>query len=169
MAVNVSRTISTNVGTSVYAQAYAQQIVDHFAQALEDNACLVQFPVGLYVEFDNFQNQIQDYIDAAIDADPYVTTDDDEVDVESQVSEESKQTTDELARNVLRSLSNDCFNCKIEKPKFDFSGLFSNLLADAQASLDQFKNLTKYNKASVCQYGFFLSYLCTPDLLKLLA
>ena len=56
MAVNVSRTISTNVGTSVYAQAYAQQIVDHFAQALEDNACLVQFPVGLYVEFDNFQN-----------------------------------------------------------------------------------------------------------------
>ena len=32
MAVNVSRTISTNVGTSVYAQAYAQQIVDHFAQ-----------------------------------------------------------------------------------------------------------------------------------------
>lgn len=79
MAVNVSRTISTNVGTSVYAQAYAQQIVDHFAQALEDNACLVQFPVGLYVEFDNFQNQIQDYINAAIDADPYVTTDDDEV------------------------------------------------------------------------------------------
>lgn len=169
MAVNVSRTISTNVGTSVYAQAYAQQIVDHFAQALEDNACLVQFPVGLYVEFDNFQNQIQDYINAAIDADPYVTTDDDEIDVESQVSEESKQITDELARNVLRSLSDDCFNCKIEKPKFDFSGLFSNLLADAQASLDQFKNLTKYNKASVCQYGFFLSYLCTPDLLKLIA
>ena len=42
-------------------------------------------------------------------------------------------------------------------------------MAEIQNTLEQFKGISKYNKASVCQYAFFLSYLCIPDLLKLVS
>ena len=67
MTVEISRA-SSNAGTSAYAMMYAQQIVDHFSKALEENNCLVQFPIGMYVELDNLDNQLNDYIDAAVEA-----------------------------------------------------------------------------------------------------
>ena len=42
-------------------------------------------------------------------------------------------------------------------------------MAEIQSTLEQFGGMFKYNKASVCQYAFFLSYLCIPDLLKLVS
>lgn len=157
---------SNSAGTSAYAQMYAQQIVDHFSKTLEENGCLVQFPIALYVEFDNYENQLRDYIDAVIDEGSNSSSG---RKPEDEVSQESPQTRDEAIRQAIRELNDKCFNCKIEKPKFDFSGIFNRLTFDIQHSLDEWKNMFKYNRTSVCRYAFFLSYLCVPDLLKLIA
>lgn len=167
MADIVLQKSSINAGTSSYAIMYAQQIVDHFAKTLEENSCLVQFPIGLYVEFDNYANQLNDYIDAVIDYTDKGS--DDTTNSNTEVSEDSRTTYDEVLKAAIKELNDKCFSCKIEKPKFDFSGMFSKLMFDAQISLDEWKNIAKYKKSNVCQYAFFLSYLCTPDLLKLIA
>ena len=166
MTVEISRA-SSNAGTSAYAMMYAQQIVDHFSKALEENNCLVQFPIGMYVELDNLDNQLNDYIDAAVEAERDNKTNTDSPGYEEPRTSDS--LTDEIVRSAIASVSDKCFNCKIEKPKFDFSDMFGNLMAQARLILDQFENMFKYKKASVCQYAFFLSYLCVPDLLKLIA
>ena len=165
MENNIKRNY-TDAATSSYALMYAQQIVDHFMKALEDNGCMVQFPVGLYIELDNYDNQISEYIAAAVEAENTESEDDSYAEQETKTSQ---TLTDEIVRQAVKTVSNNCFNCKIEKPKFDFSNMFSNLLVDARGSLDAYKNMFKYQKASVCNYAFFLSYLCVPDLVKLLA
>ena len=167
MEINIQRNAS-NAATSAYALMYSQQIVDHFMKALEDNGCMVQFPVGLYIEFDNYQNQLEEYITAAINSED-TNTGNEETWPDEQSAQQSPALTDEIIRQALKSVSDNCFNCKIEKPKFDFSNMFGRLLKDASAALDEWKNMFKFRKASVCQYAFFLSYLCVPDLLKLLA
>ena len=167
MEINIQRNAS-NAATSTYALMYSQQIVDHFMKALEDNGCMVQFPVGLYIEFDNYQNQLEEYITAAINSED-TNTGNEETWPGEQSAQQSPTLTDEIVRQALKSVSDNCFNCKIEKPKFDFSNMFGRLLKDASAALDEWKNMFKFRKASVCQYAFFLSYLCVPDLLKLLA
>lgn len=170
MALEISRSYS-DVGTSAYAMMYAQQIVDHFAKALEENGCLVQFPAALYVEFNDYENQLRDYINSAIESEDYGTNSNyiDKGNSNVSYTKENSSLTDEVIQSAIRSVSDNCFNCKIEKPKFDFSGLFGSLMSDIEASLSQFENMFKYNKSSVCQYAHFLSYLCVPDLLKLIA
>lgn len=170
MALEISRSYS-DAGTSAYAMMYAQQIVDHFTKALEENGCLVQFPAALYVEFNDYENQLRDYIAAAIDSEDYGTNSNyiDKSKANISYTKDYSSLTDEVIRSAVRSVSNNCFNCKIEKPKFDFTGLFGSLMSDIENSLSQFENMFKYNKTSVCQYAHFLSYLCVPDLLKLIA
>ena len=170
MALEISRSYS-NVGTSAYAMMYAQQIVDHFAKALEENGCLVQFPAALYVEFNDYENQLRDYINSAIESEDYGTNSNyiDRNNSNVSYAKDSSSLTDDIIQSAIRSVSDNCFNCKIEKPKFDFSGLFESLMGDIESSLSQFENMFKYNKSSVCQYAHFLSYLCVPDLLKLIA
>lgn len=170
MALEISRSYS-DVGTSAYAMMYAQQIVDHFAKALEENGCLVQFPAALYVEFNDYENQLRDYINSAIGSEDYGTNSNyiDKSNSNVSYAKDNSSLTNEVIQSAIRSVSDNCFNCKIEKPKFDFSGLFGSLMSDIEASLSQFENMFKYNKSSVCQYAHFLSYLCVPDLLKLIA
>lgn len=165
--MELSRQI-TPTANIAYAVSYAQVIIEHFSKALEENGCLIQVPAALYVEIDDQYNRLVDYIESAVNsgntgvADNYATY--------SYQEGDFRQT--EIAQSVreaIRRASNDCFNCNIPKPKFDFSGIFDNLMAEIQSTLEQFGGMFKYNKASVCQYSFFLSYLCIPDLLKLVS
>lgn len=155
-----------STSNTVYAVAYAQLIVDHFGKALQENGCMVQFPVSLYLEFDDHYHRLVGYIESAINTGNIggggYKLDEDSIRGDGD-------NINETIREAIKKASNDCFNCKIEKPKFDFSGIFGNLMFDIQHSLDQFKNMFKYNKASMCQYAFFLSYMCIPDLLKLIS
>lgn len=65
--MELSRKVNPTAGTT-YAVAYAQLIVDHFSKALQENGCLIQVPVGLYIQFDDQYNRLVDYIDSAINA-----------------------------------------------------------------------------------------------------
>lgn len=167
--MELSRKVNPTASTT-YAVAYAQLIVDHFSKALQENGCLIQVPVGLYVQFDDQYNRLVDYIESALNA-GNIDNDRNGDKYDNIVSPNGTIDPRHLAaiKSAIRKASNDCFACKIEKPKFDFSGIFGNLLKDILSSLDEFKNIGKFNKASVCQYAFFLSYLCLPDLLKLIA
>nr|DAD57531.1 MAG TPA: hypothetical protein [Bacteriophage sp.] len=167
--MELSRKVNPTASTT-YAVAYAQLIVDHFSKALQENGCLIQVPVGLYIQFDDQYNRLVDYIESALNA-GNIDNDGNGDKFDDVVSPNGAISPKYLAaiKSAIRKASNDCFACKIEKPKFDFSGIFGNLLKDITTSLDQFKNIGKFNKASVCQYAFFLSYLCLPDLLKLIA
>jgi hypothetical protein len=167
--MELSRKVNPTANTS-YAVAYAQLIVDHFSRALQENGCLIQVPVGLYIQFDDQYNRLVDYIESALNA-GNIDNDRTGDQFDNIVSPSGTISPRHLAaiKSAIKKASNDCFACNIEKPKFDFSGIFGNLLGDITSSLDQFRNIGKYNKASVCQYAFFLSYLCLPDLLKLIA
>lgn len=167
--MELSRKVNPTASTT-YAVAYAQLIVDHFSKALQENGCLIQVPVGLYIQFDDQYNRLVDYIESALNA-GNIDNDGNGDKLDDVVHPNGAINPKHLAaiKSAIRKASNDCFACNIEKPKFDFSGIFGNLLKDITSSLDQFKNIGKFNKASVCQYAFFLSYLCLPDLLKLIA
>lgn len=167
--MELSRKVNPTASTT-YAVAYAQLIVDHFSKALQENGCLIQVPVGLYIQFDDQYNRLVDYIEGALNA-GNIDNDGNGDKLDDVVHPNGAINPKHLAaiKSAIRKASNDCFACNIEKPKFDFSGIFGNLLKDITSSLDQFKNIGKFNKASVCQYAFFLSYLCLPDLLKLIA
>ena len=167
--MELSRKVNPTASTT-YAVAYAQLIVDHFSKALQENGCLIQVPVGLYIQFDDQYSRLVDYIESALNA-GNIDNDGNGDKLDDVVHPDGAINPKHLAaiKSAIRKASNDCFACNIEKPKFDFSGIFGNLLKDITTSLDQFKNIGKFNKASVCQYAFFLSYLCLPDLLKLIA
>lgn len=158
----------TPTANATYLVAYAQIIVDHFSKALQENGCMIQVPAALYAEFDDQYNRLVDYLESANNAG---SIDNDKRQTATVPIEDitGNREIDEAIRDAIRNASTKCFNCKIEKPKFDFSGILGNLTADIKTSLDQFKGMFKYNKASVCQYSFFLSYLCIPDLLKLIS
>ena len=173
--MELERKVSSTDNTA-YATAYAQQIVDHFAKALQENGCLIQVPASLYIELDNLHNQITDYIDSAINSASLIDdgSSNAKQDQNGVTNTEDSNTTENSITNAavasaIRKVSNDCFNCSIPKPKFDFSGIFDRLIADIQSALSQFEHMFKYKKSNVCQYSYFFSYLCIPDLLKLLS
>lgn len=170
--MELSRQI-TPTANIAYAVSYAQVIIEHFSKALEENGCLIQVPAALYVEIDDQYNRLVDYIESAVNSGSIDTGNTGAADNYATYSYQEgdfRQTeTAQAVREAIRRASNDCFNCNIPKPKFDFSGIFDNLMADIQSTLEQFRGMSKYNKASVCQYTFFLSYLCIPDLLKLVS
>lgn len=158
----------TPTANIAYAVSYAQVIIEHFSKALEENGCLIQVPAALYVEIDDQYNRLVDYIESAVNSGNTGATDN--YATYSYQEGDFRQTeTAQAVREAIRRASNDCFNCNIPKPKFDFSGIFDNMMAEIQSTLEQFGGMFKYNKASVCQYAFFLSYLCIPDLLKLVS
>ena len=173
--MELERKVSSTDNTA-YATAYAQQIVDHFAKALQENGCLIQVPASLYIELDNLHNQITDYIDSAVNSASLI--DDDSKNGKQDENQNGQNDNDNTTENgitnaavasAIRKVSNDCFNCSIPKPKFDFSGIFDRLIADIQSALSQFEHMFKYKKSNICQYSYFFSYLCIPDLLKLLS
>ena len=161
----------TPTANIAYAVSYAQLIIEHFSKALEENGCLIQVPAALYVEIDDQYNRLVDYIESAVNSGSVNLGGgaDNSVSYTYQEGDFKQTEIAQAVREAIRRASNDCFNCSIPKPKFDFSGIFDNLMAEIQNTLEQFKGISKYNKASVCQYAFFLSYLCIPDLLKLVS
>ena len=161
----------TPTANIAYAVSYAQLIIEHFSKALEENGCLIQVPAALYVEIDDQYNRLVDYIESAVNSGSVNLGGgaDNSVSYTYQEGDFKQTEIAQAVREAIRRASNDCFNCSIPKPKFDFSGIFDNLMAEIQNTLEQFKGIFKYNKASVCQYAFFLSYLCIPDLLKLIS
>ena len=161
----------TPTANIAYAVSYAQLIIEHFSKALEENGCLIQVPAALYVEIDDQYNRLVDYIESAVNSGSVNLGGgaDNSVSYTYQEGDFKQTEIAQAVREAIRRASNDCFNCSIPKPKFDFSGIFDNLMAEIQNTLEQFKGIFKYNKASVCQYAFFLSYLCIPDLLKLVS
>ena len=168
--MELSRQI-TPTANIAYAVSYAQLIIEHFSKALEENGCLIQVPAALYVEIDDQYNRLVDYIESAVNSGSVNLGGgaDNSVSYTYQEGDFKQTEIAQAVREAIRRASNDCFNCSIPKPKFDFSGIFDNLMAEIQNTLEQFKGIFKYNKASVCQYAFFLSYLCIPDLLKLVS
>ena len=168
--MELSRQI-TPTANIAYAVSYAQLIIEHFSKALEENGCLIQVPAALYVEIDDQYNRLVDYIESAVNSGSVNLGGgaDNSVSYTYQDGDFKQTEIAQAVREAIRRASNDCFNCNIPKPKFDFSGIFDNLMAEIQNTLEQFKGIFKYNKASVCQYAFFLSYLCIPDLLKLVS
>ena len=168
--MELSRQI-TPTANIAYAVSYAQLIIEHFSKALEENGCLIQVPAALYVEIDDQYNRLVDYIESAVNSGSVNLGGgaDNSVSYTYQDGDFKQTEIAQAVREAIRRASNDCFNCNIPKPKFDFSGIFDNLMAEIQNTLEQFKGISKYNKASVCQYAFFLSYLCIPDLLKLVS
>ena len=161
----------TPTANIAYAVSYAQLIIEHFSKALEENGCLIQVPAALYVEIDDQYNRLVDYIESAVNSGSVNLGGgaDNSVSYTYQEGDFKQTEIAQAVREAIRRASNDCFNCSIPKPKFDFSGIFDNLMAEIQNTLEQFKGISKYNKASVCKYAFFLSYLCIPDLLKLVS
>lgn len=167
--VEVKGKPSTLEGNQEYALLYAQRIVRHFTESLEQNNCLISIPIGVYMELDRHEKAVTDLVDTAIQVYNPNIYDGSAGGDKDEARASSIADRDDIARAAMSQLSEDCFNCNMDFPKFDFSGVFGTVLADARIAIDGYQDMFKFNKASVCQYAFFLSYLCIPDLLKLIA
>jgi hypothetical protein len=153
--------LSIDSTASEEAVLYAQTIIDHFSKGLQNSMCMSQVPIALYVEAKQHKERIEDIDKAIHDTGINSSTIDSEI-------REFKQTP--LARAIIRRSGNGCLNCGITAPKLNVSAMIGDSLLDAKKFLKDVQNIFKLriNKA-LPSFAYLLSFLCIPDLVKLLA
>lgn len=151
--------ISSNITEEVLM--HAQRIVTFFGNALQTDMCLVQVPVAALMEAD----QYLDRADVLNQADKIYGRDVDQIDKDVTQFNESPIVT------AIRSNSrNRCFNCNIPIDKISFKNFKTDLANDIKNFLNNGSQLFIGGvNGSLPNLAFLLSFLCLPDLTKLLS
>lgn len=143
------------------ASLYAHTIIDFFAKELSNNMCMSQVPISLYVEAKQHEERIKEMDEAIYN---------NGVDPETIDNSIEKFNQTPLARAIIKKSGRNCLNCKIEIPKLDLKGLVADSLMDAKQFLKNVQNLFSFKfNIALPSFAYLLSFLCIPDLLKLLA
>lgn len=140
----------------------AQKIVSFYGDTLQSKMCLVQVPISALLE-------AQEYIDRAA-----VYNDADKINgksIDELQKDLNKFAETPIAAAIRNRARQHCFNCKLEFPKINGKLFKDGLLSDISAFLKNGNNLFKRGSlnGALPNLVMLLSFLCLPDLLKLLA
>ena len=161
-----------NIGPAVSVKD-AQQIIDAFSKALQQDNCLVQIPIAIYAQADQYQDRLSEII--AIESDitpvreqtPVETTKEYDLKPPPLTSGSENGNLSDFLRDKL---NNECLSCNIgDLPELDLEALWNDILSDVQAFVDSIEALFEDLLPNFCHLSFFLSYLCVPDLIRLIA
>ena len=142
----------------------AQKIVSFYGDSLQSEMCLVQVPISALLE-------AQEYIDKAA-----VYNDADKINGKS-IDQLHKDLSDfnetPLAASIRRRANSNCFNCKLEFPKISGKLFKDDLINSISGFLSNGNNLLLHTshgiEKTLPNLVLLLSFLCIPDLSKLLA
>ncbi len=142
----------------------AQKIVSFYGDSLQSEMCLVQVPISALLE-------AQEYIDRAS-----VYNDADKINGKS-IDQLHKDLSDfsetPLAASIRRRANSNCFNCKLEFPKISGKLFKDDLIGNITSFLSNGNNLLLHSsfgiEKTLPNLVLLLSFLCIPDLSKLLA
>lgn len=155
------------IGTSLYN---AQLIIDAFARGIQNNNCLTSVPLALLAEADNHEQNLHEIVEA-LGRPPAK-----ERDVELTSNSSSAQEEDnplipmeEIEDSVAKRFGDDCLNCDLPFQGFSLDDLLKSLLDSALDFISNLKNILNYSLPNYCHFVYLLSFLCIPDLIKLLA
>lgn len=142
----------------------AQKIVSFYGDSLQSEMCLVQAPISALLE-------AQEYIDRAS-----VYNDADKINGKSidQLHKDLSDFNETPLAAAIRSRANsNCFNCKLEFPKISGKLFKDDLINSITSFLSNGNNLLLHSsfgiEKALPNLVLLLSFLCIPDLAKLLA
>lgn len=159
-----------DVGTSVAVQ-HAQKIVDAFNRALQDNNCMSIIPMAIYTESDLHINTLEDMGSALggnrNSINPRTAY------PQAHVAED-EDSTSKLLNSLMDSIKNkmgeQCIDCGWNDfPELDIGDIFGDIIAGIRAFIDSILNNFNGIDSSICHFAYLLSYVCVPDLIKILA
>ena len=157
-------TITANTNITEELLYAAQKIVSFYGDSLQSEMCLVQVPISALLE-------AQEYIDKAA-----VYNDADKINGKS-IDQLHKDLSDfnetPLAASIRRRANSNCFNCKLEFPKISGKLFKDDLINSISGFLSNGNNLLLHTshgiEKTLPNLVLLLSFLCIPDLSKLLA
>ena len=157
-------TITANTNITEELLYAAQKIVSFYGDSLQSEMCLVQVPISALLE-------AQEYIDRAA-----VYNDADKINGKS-VDQLHKDLNDfsetPLAAAIRNRANSNCFNCKLEFPKISGKVFKDDLIGNIVSFLGNGNNLLRSSSSGIEKalpnLVLLLSFLCIPDLAKLLA
>lgn len=157
-------TITSNTNITEELLYAAQKIVSFYGDSLQSEMCLVQVPISALLE-------AQEYIDRAA-----VYNNADKINGKS-VDQLHKDLNDfsetPLAAAIRNRANSNCFNCKLEFPKISGKVFKDDLIGNIVSFLGNGNNLLRSSSSGIEKalpnLVLLLSFLCIPDLAKLLA
>lgn len=174
-----------NLGVSdkVY---HAQIIIDAFSKALDSNMCLSKIPIALVAQLTSYQQNLSDIVNAVGEEVPedlrpstnytYTTppdiTSDQAKEIEIVLIEQGVTDSNvdpAFISSVKNRLLKECIPCGLGFPDFDLKGVFQGLLDQIKGFIDILNSVFNNLSPSYCHFAYFLSFLCIPDLVKILA
>lgn len=155
MSITIDSTITEEV------LLHAQRIVSFFGNQLQIDMCLIQVPIAALLE-------AEQYLDKAAvfnNADKIYGKDVDQLEKDITQFNESP-----LVSAIRNNSKNRCFDCKIPIAKVDFKSFKDGLTNDIDSFLSNGSKLfTGGINASLPNLAYLLSFLCLPDLTKMLS
>lgn len=159
---------------------YAQIIINAFSDGLAQSRCLSQVPIAVYTQADEYENRLFDTLEA-LGEQPEPGLERDytyEVKTASR-GKPNKQNKQEvqspenpvfsITESIRKKADDECLNCDAEPPGIDLSNLLDGLLDDILDFLKNIMNMFKGMVPNMCNLAYLLSYICIPDLIKILA
>lgn len=135
----------------------AQTIADTFAEALQQNNCLLMVPLSLH----------QEIVDAVKDVTDLINLDKQEAPSNDDNTTFNNDVINSIASAVAQS-KEDCFSCKLTIPLINFENDISRALEKLKTLFDTFVSGFKLGKLDLCQSGYTMRNSCLPDILKLI-
>lgn len=157
---------------------HAQVIVDAFSRALDDAQCVSRLPLAVYTEADQQEFRIREAIRPLLEnpsEDPdfnrfvefdYVVPK--KANVVNRPTPRPKQNR-RIPRSSIRQWQEECLECGIDIPDFNYEALLSGMLSRSEAFLAQIQSLFNLKLPNLCQVAYMMSFLCIPDLISILA
>lgn len=151
---------------------HAQVIINAFSKAMEDINCLKRVPIAIYSELEENEERLQEILDiVGEDRDPDIDRDYifEYTDPEIQASPQVQRPLDEVEDSVKKRLLDSCFPCDTDTPSFDLGSVFRDIVARIEAFISDIKRLFDLSTPNFCHFTYLLSFLCVPDLVRILA
>ena len=154
--------------TSEEVLYYAQLVAEAFVKPFEQAQCAVSIPMAVYIDIQRRKDEIDDISDS-INDDPNDDWNDNNNPDDISTYNPIDQNKSKLASDIAKSLYEKCISCDIGLPKFNLDGALGDAVAKMKSYLDDLKRQFKFQLPNPMQLAFIFSYLCIPDLLRLLA
>lgn len=166
-------TTPLGVSEKVY---YAQIIIDAYAKSLDADNCMTKVPQAIYSQAEIYEQTLVDALDA-LGQDKehesefsYTYTKPEDLPVSEVITtQQNSGRNQELVNSIKQRLNQECIPCGIPKLNVNLKDIFGNLLVNIKAFIDLINGILSRLTPSFCHFAYLLSFLCIPDLVKILA
>jgi hypothetical protein len=156
------------IGGSIYS---AQIIIDAFSRALSENNCMTRIPISVYAQADENENRLYDVIDSlGGDSSSLPGKEYEYVLQTTEIqTEKGLQPVTNTTASIRRSMEDACLDCGIDIPDFDLGSVFDGIMSDINGFINNMTNAFNNSVPNHCHFAYLLSFVCIPDLIKILA